>query len=374
MISSQTKPWMAILVLAFVSSGAWTAEPNEAPVPLVFEIGPVTPGPLRGPTRGPSFGSWWQPFISHKAVYAAAVRVVGPTEFLPLPKTGWARDFLSFAQQHAGLSPRQKAFLDAARGVYENAGTTASTGLGGRVIILNPLIERSDPNGPERVLLYAVTQEDAQKMAQAYFQFARQAFRTRVGGFEQDIRRYREEIESTKKKIAETQERLETAQNAFLDFQRTVPYREDDEARQAIGELDRMLNAAQVEIAGITAKIKAIQAYRREQALRSAQIPQEGGARLDTMFVEESIALRGAEARKEMATKLREQANRFIDLKATLTNAPGEKKRLAETLDGAQRNLATYEGNLATTRLKEPKIPDKIVIYPIQWAGEAAPN
>jgi hypothetical protein len=155
--------------------------------------------------------------------------------------------------------------------------------------------------------------------------------------------------------------------------------------QEAVSELDRMLNNAQIEVAGITAKIEAIQSYRQSRVVvQDAQgravpatqpvTPPETTAKLNAMFIEESIALRAAQAREQMATRLREQANRFIDLKSTLANAPGEKKALTETLETAQRSLSSWQDNLANTKQQQPQIPAKVVIYPVLWADEPAQN
>ena len=185
--------------------------------------------------------------------------------------------FLQFAAQQAGLSDEQKKFLATLTRLFEQGN--------------NPLLQdHPDPNGPRRVLLYAVTQEDAQKMAQAYLQYTQDAFRGDVRGFERNVQHGAEEIESTKKKMAEAEKRIEETRKSLDEFQKTVPYRTENEAHEAIGELDRMLNAAQVEIAGIKARIATIQEYQRGGPGYSRS--EETLPRLAMIFIEESIALR----------------------------------------------------------------------------------
>ncbi|MCX5643412.1 MAG: hypothetical protein NTZ17_01815 [Phycisphaerae bacterium] len=197
----------------------------------------------------------------------------------------------------------------------------------------------------------------------------------RVVQAESAIRGATESIESTQKRMSEIEKLSETARKSLEEFQKTVPYRTESEAHAAIGELDRMLNAAQVEIAGIAAKTTAIQKYQGERLRKDHRpLPSEAVARLDMMFIEESIALRGAEARRQMATQLREEANRFVDLKSTIANAPGEKATLAQTLHRAQQSLAGGQGNLPALKQEEPKIPNKVVIYPVKWVDEPAQN
>jgi hypothetical protein len=369
---------MAVVILALVCSTAWAGEPNETPIHLEFEISPTPLIPYSASRPPSSPEVLWRPLASQKPAYAATIPVVGPTEFLPSVARGLGSDFLSFAEQWAGLSERQKAFLGAARVSLQNHSKL--------------LLDRPDPNGPERLLLYAVTLEDAQKTAQAYFQYATRKFRRQVAGAEYQIRIATENIESAEKRIAEIEKQSEAARQAMEELQKTVPYRTESEAHAAIGELDRMLNAAQVEIAGIKACLTAIQGYQQERRagpykevttadgktvrvlVQQGKTSPEATAKLDMMFIEESIALRGAQAREQMATRLREQANRFVDLKSTLANAPGEKKALTETLTSWKGNLSSWQGNLANTKQQQPQIPAKVVICPVLWADEPAQN
>ena len=367
MISRRTNRCMATLVVMLICPTAWAAEPNEPPIPLAFEIGPTTPGPLGASNLA---FSWhiWEPLISHNAVYAAAIARVEPTEFLPRPGNAMKMNaFLKFAEQQAGLSAQQRAFLKAARRLYE-------IGISGLDRTANPMVDRPEPNGPERVILYAVTLDDAKKMAQVYLQYGMMSFRRQVEGKGEALRELTEKIAQEEKRLSDVNQLTETTQKSLDTFAKTVAYRTESEAQAAIGELDRMLNASQVEIAGITAKIEAIQAYRRERRQEGRSVPQEAEAKLNMMFIEESIALRGAEARKQMAMQLREQAGRFVDLRSTLVRAAEEKQTLAKDLNTHREDLPRLRKLLEEVRQQEPQIPDKIVIYPIQWSEQTPGN
>ena len=148
-------------------------------------------------------------------------------------------------------------------------------------------------------------------MAQAYYQLARTQFRDQVKWQEGDIRKRSELIARAEKRIPEVDKLAETTQKSWDDLMKTVPYRNEDEARNAIGELDRMLTTAQVDVAGIEAKIAALREYR-------GNANQDMASKLDLMLVDELVALRGAEARRQMATRLRTQVNQFLHLKLEL--------------------------------------------------------
>jgi hypothetical protein len=341
------------LVLALIGPVAWAAEPNETPLHLEFEISSTKLEPDGYPTNPPSA---WQPYLSRRPPYAAAIALLPPAEYLPRPSSspGAWETFLGddrrqrdgYVEQKGGLSERQKAFLEAVR--IPNAGPATY-----------PLRRRLDPNGPECVLLYAMTVEDAKKMALAYYQFARNVLWWKsFSTLSKDVREWTEKVTREKGRLSELDQVLGTSQKSLDGLAKIVPYRTESEAHEAIGELDRMVNAAQVEIAGITAKIEAIQGYRAGQWTE----------RLGAMFVEESIALRGAEARRQMATQLRSQANQFLDLKSTLTGAAAERKTLVESSNGHQEGLEKMQKYLESAKQLEPKIPPKVVIYPVGWS------
>ena len=169
-----------------------------------------------------------------------------------------------------------------------------------------------------------MTEQDARKMAQAYFACAIADFRGRMQGIETAVARPRRGSPRRRSGSRRWRNEWRRRKKALEEVQRTVPYRTESEAHEAIAELDRMVNAAQVEIAGIKARIATIQEYQRGTANHSR--PEETLPRLAMMYVEESIALQGTRAREEMATRLREQANRFLELTSTL-RVPSRRSR-----------------------------------------------
>ena len=85
------------------------------------------------------------------------------------------------------------------------------------------------------------------------------------------------------------------------------------------------------------------------------------------MFIEEAVAMRGAEARRQTATELRMQASQFIDLKQAIKYATEQKDDLTRKLPVCREILPSRREDLAAMRDKEPKIRDnKVVIYPVR--------
>jgi hypothetical protein len=354
MSSPETSRGMIVLVLALIGAAAWAGEPNDTPIHVQIEISPTAIAPTPLSRLGSSL---WIHFAQRKPAYVAAIPLMGEREFLPSPRELSMQGFLQFARQEGGLSEKQELFVEGMFGMFNN-----------------PLIlYRVDPSGPEFLWLYAVTQEDARKMVQAYVQYATREFRRRVAAAENQIRNATKNIEDAQKQIADLEQRSEAARQSLEELQKTVPYRTESEAHEAIVELDRMRNTAQVEIAGIVAKMDRIEGY-RQQPPRKLELPPDAAARLGMMLVEEDIALQGAAAREKRATTLREQASRFVDLASTLAKAPGEKESLTKTLGVARQDFSLWQGNLASLKRKEPKIPPRVVIYPVQWEDEPSQN
>jgi hypothetical protein len=349
MISLHLNRYKTIVVLALIYSVAWGGEPNDTPIQIEFEISSTALRPSSHLRQA------WPPYVPNRPAYAAGICLMGPSESMPLMRgRGLHHDFFRFVTERASVSPQQKDFLRDSRTVLER---------GGRLVV-----DRIDPNGPECVLLYAVTQEDARKMAQAYFQYAIKDFQGRVAGSTREIRANLAKIEETEKKLAEVEKLIETTPKLLEELRKTVPYRTESEAQEAVGELDRIINTAQVEAAGLKARVQAIQTHLQEAEARKMDL--DLVERLDAMFIEESILLQGAEARKQMATQLREQANRFMDLHAALGDAVAERKTLPVFLHRLREDLARAQANLQAAEQNEPRIPEKVTIYPIAWPEE----
>ena len=364
MTSLRTNRCMTVLLVALIGPAVWAAEPNETPIRITFESGPKSIGPY----STARLDTAWRPFVIRKPRFAAAIPLVGSTDFLPFPGRGTMHGFLGwdksegYAEQHAGLSDKQKAFLYATRQLFHDARSPV-------------VIDRPDPNGPQRLLLYTMTEEDARKMVRAYYEYALARFQEAVNGTQHAVREAPAQIAQEQQRLSSVEESIASTQKALDEIEKAAPYRTEEEARQAVAELDRLLNAAQVEIAGMTAKIEAIQAYRQQRAKETGQpISEAVAAKLDTMLVEEFVALRGAEGRRQMASRLRGQANRLLDLKSTLARGVAEKQAVAASLDKRQKRLEADKNYLASAKENKPVIPDKIVIYQVAWPRESTEN
>jgi hypothetical protein len=361
-MTTQTKQALTAIVILMTGSQAVMArEPNEGSIDLAFEVQSKTLGPFSASWAYQSGGPYVQAFALQRPPYAAGVPWVRPTRYLVDPGSARGHQFPRFASQGERLSTGQKKFLAATEGLFD------AHRRGG------PVPQRyrpgDDPNSPEQLLLYAMTLEDAKKMAEAYVEFVMEDYRRDVGKLEGYIARRGQQIVAAEERLRELEEAIETSGPALEGLKQKVPYRTEGEAAEAIAELDRMLNAAQVDTAGIKAKLGAIQDHLQT---RRSPYDQAIKVKLEAMFVEESVALEGAEARQKMATQLRADANRFLDLQKSVTAAKRDIGAARELPGRHREEIEQMRRKLEALMLEKPLVADqKIAIYPIEWTGEA---
>jgi hypothetical protein len=349
MISLRNGSMTFLTAVLLLGPTIWASEPNGTAAPLRFAVS-STPIRISQPwdiLAGPqpprtALGIWKPP-------YAIGIPLDGPTTFLPLVDHHDGNSFRAYAERSGRLSQRQKEFLEATRWVFESQ---------------NPLTfyRPTDPNQPREFLLYAMTLEDAKGLARICVDYA-------VGGFEswsEDCENRLKEGEAItaalEKRMRELEAAVQGAGASVTEIQKKIAYRTRQEAMEAIAELDRMRNAAQVDIAGIRAKIAAIQKWQSEYP---GPVVLE---QLKAMFVEESISLEAAEARRAMATQLRGDANTFVDARQILDNASEEKERLSGEMATNKENVASQRKGLEGSRKLRPCIGDRpITIHPVEW-------
>lgn len=350
---------VVVCVLLSLGSAAWSGEPNEPLIPLEFEISP-TPLPSSSVPMVRS-GNAWKDFMAFQPGYAADIAIVGPTAFIPFPNRRSGKDadrFITAAAMHrTDLSEGQQALLGILQEMYKAQP--------------EPLRKRIDPNHPAHFLLYAVTVEDARKMAEIYAQFAADSFKRNVASYQAGIKDTSDELAANQQRLSELSQSEETTGKQLQELRKLVPYRNVQQANDAVVELDKTLNPARVEIAGLQAKLKAIQEHMKTISPDNAELR----SKLETMFVEESISLQVAEARYRTAQELRKQANDYTDLTQALICVVQEKEKIEkEKLPDLSKRLEDLKETLQATMWEEPQIPTKIVIHPITWADGGQGN
>jgi hypothetical protein len=344
MSSIKTTRSLFALTILLGCSAVPGAEPNGITTPLTFENSSTElswPAPSMPPIQL-SPADW----ENLRPTYAAGITFRGAQNIAAPGGTVWTR-FLNECRGTVQVSKKQQKFLSAMHPAF-----IAST-YDGRWTVEG---RKDDPNY-RSVLFYAVSPEDAREMARAYLRLAQNTYDSQRKSLVAHIENVQKRLAFAEKRVPELEELLKTSRVSLDDLRKTIPYRTDAEATAAIGELDRMINAARVDIAGTRAKIDAIHGYGSQRAPAVA-------AKLEVMLIEESISLRAAEARKTEATSLRTQAAKFVDLTNTLKEAPQEKDSLTLELARRPAELLGNNRQLAGLQEREPvALDNKVFVY-----------
>lgn len=345
MIRTRERIAMFCLMVILACSSVAAEKPNDVNTPVTFEVSPIelpVPSAVSSAREGKAKpSSLWK----GTAVYAAGVPF---KELWPIPRPGTphVKAFMPFVLSQ-NVSEEQRRFLDATN---INVATRRD-----ETIYSSP----EDPNS-RQMLLYAVSLEDAKKMAEAYLLYVRDTFSHRIAEQETVVKELSGRMTAWQQKLPQLARAEETTRKELEEMKVQVPYRSEQQALDAAAELDRMLNAAQVDIAGIQAMLKAIQ-DRRKQLPSS---PEDVKKKLEAMFIEESISLEAAQARKHMATELRKQADYYIDLMQALPRIVGEQEQLTRDLPNLSSRLQNAQDMLSALKLNEPTTSDnKAFIY-----------
>lgn len=166
------------------------------------------------------------------------------------------------------------------------------------------------PIGYLTIRLCAVSQEDAKKMALAFIELLNERAKERIKHEEDSLRKIEERIAQAKKELPEKQKQLKEVEQSYQSIKEaTHQFSPDgeasDQAKTSIVEMDKTLNALDIELAGIREKLKAIEKYRNEANLRD---------KLNEMYIELMIELSGLEARKKATEKIRRLEQEFLNL------------------------------------------------------------
>jgi hypothetical protein len=210
--------------------------------------------------------------------------------------------------------------------------------------------------------LYAVSEGDAKKMAQALLEFPTDKANERLQWHTNRQQKFQGHVDQCRKEISEKQVKLKTAQTKLEELQKTVHYVSTIEAEGTVVELNKTLDDLNIEIAGLRAKVQAT--FEKEIPRRTST----SSEKLIEIRIEQMIELKAAEARKETATEIRNQAEAFYRLVNQLIQLPKELKPLKSSLSSNEAELRNIEHKLANPDMDmvPPKVfQNKVTIYPV---------
>ncbi len=225
--------------------------------------------------------------------------------------------------------------------------------------------------------LYAFTLEDAKLVTEAFIETmckeAREKLPPLLDKFmnerKQKLQEYQERIADIKKKLAEKEPELKSAESKYKTLKNTDRYEflsdtdADEKTKKAIAQMNEMLSIIDIELAGIREKLNVIEQYRKSANFSKATLD-----KLEQMFVEQMVELKGTEGRKQAAIKLREQDKQFCDLFDAWINLDAEVQNLRIRIDNDEKKVRLYEEEMANPppELLPPKVlRNKVTIYPV---------
>jgi len=220
----------------------------------------------------------------------------------------------------------------------------------------------------QRFHLYAVTEEDAQKLAAAFLKIkAAQAMRSRS--------EHKQEIQSRKAELAKAEADLPLKQAEFTAVKqqyekvksnvRYVSLSNDKIAQTAEATILRMnslMDEVDIDRVAAEARIHAIQQQlKRIDGNELLQTP------LELQLIQQTIELTGLEARKLSALKTLEQQNGFITLFQSYADLAARIHRLEGIVDEYPAWLTEEESLLAGPHrfLAPPLAGNRVTIHPV---------
>jgi hypothetical protein len=354
MISTREHKLLMVLILLCICTPALSAEPNDAGTELKFEISdkqqdwyskipagepPTTgSGPIK-PTHVAELFVWNLPYRT--ASHDAVVRYLLDMDF------GSHNVIARLMQGCAGktMSRKQRDFL-----------TT-----GGAIITVGNFGDAVGNHWHFR--LYAVSQDDAKKMAQALLESPTERANERLQSRENEHQERREQVAQLNKEISEKDAKLKATETKLEELRKTVHYLSSPEAEGTVRELNKTLDDLNIEVAGLRAQLEAtteaIDARPREN-LR---------LKLEEMRIEQMVKLKAAEAKKDAATKIRDQAEAFVHLVSDLVELPKQLSGLRGRLHHYEEAIRKIEDTLANPSMDmvPPKVfENKVTIYPVR--------
>jgi hypothetical protein len=225
--------------------------------------------------------------------------------------------------------------------------------------------------------LFAVSEEDAREMVRAFTEVLfkhsnvklQPVLKNYIDGLTSKQQEYEEKIAEAEKEIPKKEAEVKKMRDELTEMKKTAHYLSVDEASQTIRNLNPMLDTLDIEIAGIRAKLEVIDMYIEEGKRNRAYTVGRTLEKLNQMATEQMIELRGAEARKQTASHIRERAEKFVALTQDLQRADMMKGSLATHLNDHKKKLLKLREKLAnpTPEMLPPKVfQDKVTIYPVR--------
>lgn len=227
--------------------------------------------------------------------------------------------------------------------------------------------ERFEPFATEGTLLYTiygVTENDVRAIARAAAELLDKDARESFERSKAELPKKRRALAERLERIAVLEKAVAAAKQALDEVQQAVSYANGDQAAVDIRELDKALRGAEIEIAGIQAKMDAITKFKAR-----ADNDESTRSMLDRLLMEQDIEMAGALARKTAVESHHNKARVYYQASEVHRTAVAEHKKLL-----SKRRVGSSVKSLETAIFDPPDkskpvvlIDDKVVIQPIKY-------
>lgn len=222
----------------------------------------------------------------------------------------------------------------------------------------------------EKVMLYAVSADDARKMVRAFLEVGISEaeakvhdVQTKLQGFENDAAKYRKEIPNKEAELATV--RLECARAKIETHNPASDADAAEESKGIILEMNTVLDSLAMEIAGIEAKLAAVERVKSQNKVSSP----EGLARLEDIISEQTIELAGALAKQKAAIGIREREEKFHSLyrrQSSLTKHIAGLKNALSRAESRRREMENVLAERDPYTLWTRVYQNEVTIHPVK--------
>ncbi len=322
MIDSRNSRFVVGLILACTCAPALSAQPNEAETALRFQIDgkkSLAWVSRNGRAQGPIAPSYAAVFHVQSSVHRVSSEYKGIRQMLT-------------TSAGKSVSERQRKFLSAS----------------------DAMVVRSSQNmrNHQTVTLYAVTDDDARKMVEAYLEVGTNAAKAETLKVKTRLQDYVDRAASARRDITKKEVELAVATIEYEKARIETHSPSSDsiaaeESRAIILEMNTVLDSLAIEIAGVEAKLTAIEKIKSEKKVSSP----ESLARLEDIISEQSIELAGARAKQKTATGIRDREEKFHRLYRQRTSLSKQISSLKNALSQTERSRREAERMMAEREL-----------------------
>jgi hypothetical protein len=345
MISSRIRQLAIVLMLAWLCIPALSQEPNQPKPELQFETSGEERPWVRDSKDRPGSGPIKPTCAAEFLLYRAPAH--SPQADL--------RTMRTILKTEAGrsLSEIQRDFLTKSDAlVWTDAGH-----IGRRYRLLR---------------LYAVSQDDAKTMVRAVNEYMTVKANEQMQDMRKNADEYEERIADIRRELPQKQVKLEAASVSYQEIKKRTHDLSSDsdaakEAKETILEMNKVLDAIAIEIAGIEAKLSAIEQYKSKK-----NVSIEGLAKVEQILSEQTIELAGALARRKATLRIRGREETFLNRNQQWHHLTVEVNDLQNELPERERSLQWHRERLANpdSDMLPPQIyQNKVTIHPVRVDG-----